>query len=83
MAFAKSNDPGGLAVSEGMLELTPSSSVEENKMACPGLRPACWARAGLAAASATPATTTHRVKFAKLKPISNCQANSLDKPRQK
>ena len=35
------------------------------------------------AASATPAMSSHRVKFAKLKPISICQASLLDNPRQK
>ena len=83
MAFAKSHEPGGLAVSEAVLELTLSSSVEENKIACPGLRPALWAHAGLVAASTTPATTAHCVKLAKLKPTSNCQASCLDSPRQK
>ena len=83
MAFAKSKEPGGLAVSDGVLELTSWSSGEENKMDCPGLCPALWAHAGLVAASTTPATTAHRVKFATLESISNCQAISLDSPRQK
>jgi hypothetical protein len=76
---AKSNNPGGLAASDGMLELTVSLSAEENKMACP----AGWAPAVQATASATPAMSSHRVKFAKLEPISNCQASLLDNPRQK
>jgi hypothetical protein len=83
MAFAKSDNSGGLAASDGALELMLSSSVEENKMGCPCVRLARWASAGNAAASATPARSSHRVKYAKLKPISNCQANSLDNPRQK
>jgi hypothetical protein len=78
-AFAKSSIPGGLAASDGMLELTSSSSAEENKMACPGL----WAAAVYVTASATAAGSSHRVKFAKLEHISNRQVSLLDNTRQK
>jgi hypothetical protein len=52
-------------------------------MASLGRPPAGCAWAKLVTASATPAMGSHRVKFSKLKPISNHQVTSLDNTRQK
>jgi hypothetical protein len=82
IAFAKSSDSGGLGASDGVLELTLSWSGEENEIGCPGLCPACRTTAEQDAAIATLARSGHRVKCAKLKPISSCQASSFDNPRQ-
>jgi hypothetical protein len=65
-----------------MLELT-SSSAGENKIATPGVRPDGWASTEQAAVKTTPAMSSHRVEFEKLKSISIHQATSLDNDRQK
>ena len=80
--FPKSGDSGGLGESGGMLEKTVSLSGEENKIGCPGPSPArcAWAEN---TATNTAAKGNPRFKYAKLKPISNYQANQLDTLRQK
>src|ERR1039458_10815471 len=78
----KSSDSGGLGESDGTLEKTVSPSGEENKIDCPGPSPArcAWAEN---TATNTAAKGNTRFKYAKLKPISNYQANQLDTLRQK
>jgi len=78
----KSGDSGGLGESGGVLEKTVSLSGEENKIGCPGpsLARCAWTEN---AATNTAAKGNTRFKYAKLKPISNYQANQLDTLRQK
>jgi len=78
----KSSDSGGLGESGGRLEKTVSLSGEENKIDCPGRGAARWAWAENTATN-TAAKGNTRFKYAKLKPISNYQANQLDTLRQK
>jgi hypothetical protein len=59
-----------------------SLSGEENKMDCPARGATRWAWTGNTATN-TAAKGNARFKYAKVKPISNCQANQLDTLRQK
>jgi hypothetical protein len=72
-----------LGESDGMLEKTMSLSGEENKMDCPGRSAARCAWAENTAPNTAAAKGNTRFKYAKLKPISNYQANQLDTLRQK
>jgi hypothetical protein len=79
--FPKSSDSGGWGESDGLLEKTVSLAGEENKMGCPRRNAARWAWAENTATNATAKGNT-RFKYAKVKPISNCQAIPLDTLRQ-
>jgi hypothetical protein len=81
--FPKSSDSGGLGASDGMLEKIVSLSGVENKMDCPGRGAARWAWTENTTTNTAAAKGNTRFKYAKLKPISNYQANQLDTLRQK
>ncbi len=79
----KFSDSGDSGESDGRLEKTVPPSGEENKMDCPGRGAARWAwTENTATHTATPKGST-RFRYARLKPISNYQANQLDTRRQK